>query len=349
VKVLRLRNVSKAWDAFSLRDINLDVNDGEYFVVLGPTGAGKTLLLETVAGLHHPDTGEVWLNGRNITPLPPERRNVGFVFQEYALFPHMTVRENVSFGLEMRRIPSSERTPRIEMILQLTGLEQLSNRYPETLSGGERQRTALARALVTEPDLFLLDEPLSALDVNTQEALREELRRIHERLGIATIHVTHDHVEAVVLADRIGVMSRGEIVQVGTPDEVFRKPASEFVANFVGFENMFSGFSTVEGGIADINLGEIRVKAVSDREGPVKVCIRPDDILLSKRPFKSSARNLFKGEIAEIAERGPLVKIKVAAGMDFVVLITRRSLLEMGLTVGSEAYLSFKASSVLVF
>lgn len=347
--MLRLRNVSKAWDAFSLRDINLDVNDGEYFVVLGPTGAGKTLLLETVAGLHHPDTGEVWLNGRNITPLPPERRNVGFVFQEYALFPHMTVRENVSFGLEMRRIPSSERTPRIEMILQLTGLEQLSNRYPETLSGGERQRTALARALVTEPDLFLLDEPLSALDVNTQEALREELRRIHERLGIATIHVTHDHVEAVVLADRIGVMSRGEIVQVGTPDEVFRKPASEFVANFVGFENMFSGFSTVEGGIADINLGEIRVKAVSDREGPVKVCIRPDDILLSKRPFKSSARNLFKGEIAEIAERGPLVKIKVAAGMDFVVLITRRSLLEMGLTVGSEAYLSFKASSVLVF
>jgi len=347
--MLRVEGVSKTWDAFSLKDINLNVKDGEYFVILGPTGAGKTLLLETIAGLHYPDTGDVWLNDNKITSLPPEKRGIGFVFQDYALFPHMTVWENVSFGLEARGVPLADRIPRIDRILELTGLEMLSRRYPETLSGGEQQRTALARALVTEPSLFLLDEPLSALDVNTQEALRQELKRIREELGITTIHVTHDHTEAMILADRIGVMSDGKIVQVGTPDEVFRKPVSEFVANFVGFENVFKGFSTVENGIAKIDIGEIRVEAVTDRQGPVKVCVRPEDILVSKKSFKSSARNLFKGKLVDISERGPLVKLRVAAGVNFVVLITRRSLLEMGLTAGSEVYLSFKASSVHVF
>lgn len=347
--MLRLKNVSKTWDNFSLKDINLDVENGEYFAVLGPTGAGKTLLLEIIAGLRYPDAGEIWLDNQNITTLPPEKRNMGFVFQEYALFPHMTVWENISFGLEMRGLPPSERTFHIEKILKLMGLELLSDRYPETLSGGERQRTALARALVTEPSLFLLDEPLGALDVNTKETLREELKRIHEKIGITTIHVTHDHTEAITLADRIGVMSEGRIAQVGTPDEVFRRPVSEFVANFVGFENVFKGFSTIEGGVAKIDVGEVQFEAVTNRQGWVKVCIRPEEILLSKKSFKSSARNLFKGEIVEVSERGAMAKLKVAAGVDFVVLITRRSLLEMGLKKGSEVYLSFKASSLRVF
>lgn len=347
--MLRLKNVSKTWDNFSLKDINLDVENGEYFAVLGPTGAGKTLLLEIIAGLRYPDAGEIWLDNQNITTLPPEKRNMGFVFQEYALFPHMTVWENISFGLEMRGLPPSERTSHIEKILKLMGLELLSDRYPETLSGGERQRTALARALVTEPSLFLLDEPLGALDVNTKETLREELKRIHEKIGITTIHVTHDHTEAITLADRIGVMSEGRIAQVGTPDEVFRRPVSEFVANFVGFENVFKGFSTIEGGVAKIDVGEVQFEAVTNRQGWVKVCIRPEEILLSRKSFKSSARNLFKGEIVEVSERGAMAKLKVAAGVDFVVLITRRSLLEMGLKKESEVYLSFKASSLRVF
>ncbi len=347
--MLRVEGVSKTWGAFSLKDINFEVKDGEYFVILGPTGAGKTLLLETIAGLNYPDSGDIWLNDKKITGLPPEKRNIGFVFQDYALFPHMTVWENVSFGLETRGIPLADRIPRVNRALELTGLKELSGMYPETLSGGEQQRTALARALVTEPSLFLLDEPLSALDVNTQEALRQELKRIHEKLGVTTIHVTHDHTEAMILADRIGVMSDGEIVQIGTPDEIFRKPLSEFVANFVGFENVFKGFSKIENGIAKIDIGEIRVEAVTDRQGQVKVCVRPEDILVSKKAFKSSARNLFKGKVIEISERGPLVKLRVAAGVNFVVLITRRSLLDMGLTTGSEVYLSFKTSSVHVF
>jgi molybdopterin-binding protein len=347
--MLRVEGVSKSWGAFSLKDVSLEVNDGEYFVILGPTGAGKTLLLETIAGLHQPETGEIWLNGKKISDLPPEKRNIGFVFQNYALFPHMTVWENVSFGLEARGVPFADRISRIEKALELTGLKELSERYPETLSGGEQQRTALARALVTEPPLFLLDEPLSALDFNTQEALRQELKRIHGELGITTVHVTHDHAEAMILADRIGVMNDGRIVQIGTPDEVFSKPMSEFVANFVGFENVFRGFSKIENGIAKIDINGIRVEAVTDMEGPVKVCVRPEDILISKKPFKSSARNLFKGKVVEISERGPLIKLKVAAGINFVIFITRRSFLEMAINVGSEVYLSFKASSVHVF
>ncbi len=346
--MLSVRNLSKRWAEFSLRGVNLDIEEREYFAVLGPTGAGKTLLLELIAGFHSPDRGEIWLDGREITELPPEERGVGFVYQDYSLFPHLTVEENVRFGLDLRRVPRSKAGKKVREVMRLLNISHLAKRYSSTLSGGEQQKTALARALVLGPEVLLLDEPLSAVDARARERLRGELKNIHERSGVTTIHVTHDHEEAILLGDRIGVMSGGRIVQVGGADEIFRKPKSEFVAGFVGIENIFKGRSKLKGNIFEIDLKGTKIEAATGREGDVKVCIRPDEILLSKRLIRSSGRNTLKGKITEISDRGATVKLKVDAGQEFVVMITKRSFLDMRPNVGSKVYITFKASSVHV-
>lgn len=344
--MINIKNLSKNWAEFSIQNVELDIKAKEYFAVLGPTGAGKTLLLELIAGFHSPDEGKIWLDGRDITELPPEERGVGFVYQDYSLFPHLTVEENVRFGLDLREIPRPKAGRKVRGVMRLLNISHLAKRYPSTLSGGEQQKTALARTLVLDPKVLLLDEPLSALDAPTQETLRGELKNIHGRSGVTTIHVTHDHEEAILLGDRIGVMSAGRIVQVGGADEIFRKPKSEFVASFVGMENIFKGRSKLKGDIVEIDLKGTKIEAVPGREGDVKVCIRPDEILLSKRPIRSSGRNTLKGKITEISDRGATVKLKVDAGQEFVVMITKRSFLDMRPNVGSKVYITFKASSV---
>jgi len=346
--MLSIRDLSKKWADFSLTNIDLDVKEREYFTVLGPTGAGKTLMLELIAGFHRPDKGEIWINDKNITDFPPEQRKVGFVYQDYLLFPHLNVEENVKFGLRLKKVPKLETDKKIQRTMNLLGLAHLSKRLPRTLSGGEQQKVALARALVLDPDVLLLDEPLSALDVPTQERLRGELKDLHEKSGITTIHVTHDHVEAILLGDRIGVLSDGKLIQVGEPDEIFRKPKSEFIAKFVGVENIFSGKSELKKGLARIDIGNVLIEAVTQKEGKVKVCIRPEDILLSKRPIKSSGRNMLKGKITEISDRGTIVRLKIDVGRELVVIITKRSFLDMKLRIGSGVYAAFKASSVHV-
>ncbi len=346
--MLSIRDLSKKWADFSLTNIDLDVKEREYFTVLGPTGAGKTLMLELIAGFHRPDKGEIWINDKNITDFPPEQRKVGFVYQDYLLFPHLNVEENVKFGLRLKKVPKLETDKKIQRTMNLLGLTHLSKRLPRTLSGGEQQKVALARALVLDPDVLLLDEPLSALDVPTQERLRGELKDLHEKSGITTIHVTHDHVEAILLGDRIGVLSDGKLIQVGEPDEIFRKPKSEFIAKFVGVENIFSGKSELKKGLARIDIGNVLIEAVTQKEGKVKVCIRPEDILLSKRPIKSSGRNMLKGKITEISDRGTIVRLKIDVGRELVVIITKRSFLDMKLRIGSGVYAAFKASSVHV-
>lgn len=353
---------------FHLRDINLDIADGEYFVILGPTGAGKTVLLETIAGLHRPTRGRILLAGEDVTHAPPEKLGAGFVYQDYALFPHLSVAGNIAFGLRWRGISRGDIEERVASIGHLLGIEHLLHRVPETLSGGEAQRVALARALVVEPRLLLLDEPLSALDPETREGLQRELGRIHQELGTTTIHVTHDFEEAVALGDRIAILQedhmadsrrQGRIVQVGTPEEIFRRPANEFVARFVGARNIFQGQAHhAENGYKLISLAcacgagagdGLSIAAVTQIEGPVHVSIRAEEIILSREPLRSSARNVFRGRIVDISDRGMIVYVTIRVPPVFVCMITRRSLEEMQLREGMWVFIAFKASAVHVF
>jgi len=346
-------------EGFRLCDVSLDIAAGEYFVVLGPTGTGKTVLLETIAGLHRPRQGCILLAGEDVTYAPPERRDIGFVYQDYALFPHLSVAGNIAFGLRSRGMGQSAIEEHVATISRLLGIEHLLHRMPGTLSGGEAQRVALARALVVEPRLLLLDEPLSALDPETREALQRELGRIHRELGTTTLHVTHDFEEAVALGDRIAVLREdrlddssreGRIVQVGTPEDIFRRPANEFVARFVGVRNIFRGEARpAQDGYKLISMEGLEIAAVTELEGPVHVSIRPEEIVLSREPLRSSARNAFRGRIVGIADRGTVAYVTVRVPPDFVCMITRRSLEEMGLREGIGVHIAFKASAVHVF
>lgn len=345
--MIDIRSVSKNWKNFQLKNINLNINRGEYFVILGPTGAGKTLFLETLAGFHYPDSGGISLDGMDVTFAAPEKRGVGFVYQDYMLFPHMDVFHNIAYGLKKSRADAESS---IEKIAALLGISHLLRRDVRTLSGGEQQRVALARALVIEPKILLMDEPLGALDVPTQRTIRRELKKIMKELAITTLHVTHDREEAITLADRIGVMHEGAIMQVGTPDEVFRRPVSEFVANFVGAENIFLGDATESGDTTVIKIGDIDVRSAETASGSVHAAVRPEDIIVSRESIKSSARNVFCGKVTEISDHGTVIHLGVdVRGKRFTVFVTRQSFEELGIAAGAEVFIAFKASSVHVF
>ena len=233
-----VRNVSKRFGNFTaLDDVSLEVEGGSLTALLGPSGSGKSTLLRIVSGLENPDEGEILISGRDATALTPQKRNVGFVFQHYAAFKHMTVRDNVAFGLKIRRRPRAEIRERVDELLRLVQLEAFGHRYPAQLSGGQRQRMALARALAPEPQVLLLDEPFGALDARVRAELREWLRRLHEEVHVTTVFVTHDQAEAMDVADQIAVMNRGRIEQVGTPTQLYDDPQTEFVMSFVGEAN----------------------------------------------------------------------------------------------------------------
>jgi len=349
-------------EEFHLREIDLDISPGEYFVILGPTGAGKTVLLETIAGLHRPHRGRILLDGEDVTGVPPERRGIGFVYQDYMLFPHLSVVNNIAFGVKLRGLSRQAIEERVAAVSQLLGIDHLLHRSPRTLSGGEQQRVALARALVVEPRILLLDEPLSALDPEMREGLQRELARVHAQLGTTTLHVTHDFEEAVALGERIVVVNEGRVIQVGPSDAIFRRPNSEFVARFVGVRNIFPG--TAHGGEngsqvfrLDASPGALEgadscvteIAAVTELAGPRHASIRPEDILISREPLRSSARNSFRGRIVGIVDRGTVVYVTVHVPPDFACMITRRSLEEMELREGLEVYVAFKASAVHVF
>lgn len=355
---VQVRDLWVDLDEFHLREINLDVAAGEYFVVLGPTGAGKTVLLETIAGLHQPGKGRIMLDGEDVTDVPPERRGIGFVYQDYMLFPHLNVTGNIAFGLKLRRVGREVVEERVTEMGQLLGIDHLLHRRPGTLSGGEQQRVALARALVVEPRLLLLDEPLSALDPGMREGLQRELARVHRELGTTTIHVTHDFEEAVALGDRIGIVNEGRVVQVGSPEEIFRRPDSEFVARFVGVRNIFQGrIRPGDDGYQMLCLDPstssgqrgVKIAVVTGLSGQAHGSIRPEEIVISSEPLHSSARNSFRGRIVSITDRGTLVYVTVRVPPDFTCVITRRSLEEMELREGLEVYVSFKASAVHIF
>ena len=279
----------------TLERFNLDVEQGELLSLLGPSGCGKTTTLRSVAGFIRPDSGRIVINGRDYTYLPPNQRDIGLVFQSYALFPHLTVFHNVAFGLRMRRIPKAEIFARVANALEMVGLEAFADRRPAQLSGGQQQRVALARATVIEPQVLLLDEPLSNLDAKLRVDMRQEIRRLQQQLGITTLYVTHDQVEAMSISDRVVVMNQGKIEQIGAPERIFAAPETVFVADFMGFDNHFSAAVvslrdsklTVNWGGAPIELAW-RSKVGSPRPGArAEIFFRADNASLSAGPAAS--------------------------------------------------------------
>jgi len=300
VPYLEVRNLHKRFgDFIALGDISLDVAEGEFVCFLGPSGCGKTTLLRAIAGLDAQTSGTIRQKGRDVSTLPPSQRDFGIVFQSYALFPNLTVVDNVGYGLVSRRQKRGEIARRVAELLALVGLPDSGPRYPAQLSGGQQQRVALARALATSPGLLLLDEPLSALDARVRLRLRHEIKALQRRLGVTTIMVTHDQEEALTMADRIVVMNQGAIEQVGTPQEVYRQPTTAFVADFVGAMNFLDGtFAAPD----RVQLGDVSV-ACPRQDGlasgsRVRLCIRPEDVRV--RDLSADVQNRLTVEVAEL-------------------------------------------------
>lgn len=284
---IEIQGLKKNFGDFqAVSDLSLSIEKGEFVSLLGPSGCGKTTTLQMIAGFLQPSAGKVIVGSRDVTAIPPEKRGMGVVFQSYALFPHMTVADNVGFGLEMRRVPKAQRLERIEETLALVRLDGMGSRYPAEMSGGQRQRVAIARALAIEPEVLLLDEPMSNLDAKLREEMHVELRMIQRQLGITTILVTHDQIEAMTMSDRIAVMHGGRIVQLATPYEAYEHPISRFASGFLGKTNSFDGqiVSTTETNYR-VQVGESTVtidRSFSVRSDKVQVNIRPEKIRLAQ-------------------------------------------------------------------
>jgi len=348
--MIKIEHLSKDWKEFKINDVTLEINEDEYFIFLGPSGSGKTMLLELIAGMWAPDSGKIFINDQDVTKLPPEKRGVGFVYQNYMLFPHKTVFENIAFGLNIRKVDKKEVEKQVGEMMELFGISHLAHRLPRTLSGGEQQRTALARALIIRPKVLLMDEPLSALDRVTREDLISEFKKIHEEFNITIIQVTHNFDEALQLAERIAIIKQGTVSQVGTTDEVFRRPKDEFVADFVGTENIIKGFaSDGEESLTTVDTGKILIESTEHKTGDVHLTIRPEAITVSTSRITTSARNEFKGNVTEIYDLGTIIKLTVDVGESFVVVLTRQSFEDLELNIGKEVYISFKATAVNLF
>ncbi len=344
---LELKSVRKRLGSFVLQEMDLTVKEGEYFVLLGPSGVGKTVLLEMIAGLLHPDAGKIRWRNRVITNRPPEQRGFAIMYQDYALFPHMTVFQNIVYGLRSRGAPKDELRTRVNAMADQLNILPLLDRMPETLSGGEQQRVALARALVIAPELLLLDEPLSAVDLRLRRHLRSELKRIQQDSGTTFVHVTHDVHEAIMLGHRIGAMLDGRLRQIGTPAEIFRKPTDREVAAFLGMRNIFAA-TTLGEGLCDTEGVRIHV---GERPEPYRhIWIRPEEILLSRKAFESSARNQFKCIVRGWELQDILVSVQLAIDNLYLdALITYASFEELAIKRGAELHATFKSSAVHCF
>lgn len=365
-EMVRFKDVRYRIGHFTLKDITFSIGAGEYFVILGPSGTGKTQLLRVLAGLSRIDRGEIWIDGERRDHLPPERRDVGFVFQDQVLFPHMSVFDNIAFSLRLKRMRSCEVCERVESMADMLGISDLLGRVPTHLSGGEKQRVALARAMVSNPKVLIMDEPYANLDRNLAERLTLEGRKLHDRIKQTTVHVTHNQEEAITLADRLCLMEDGCIRMIGTPDEIFRRPNSCFVADFVGTQNIYRG-AVVErvgdGAVKIVYMGkeiycdscgevvvgeDLLMGGSGEANGKVSFCVRPESTILYKAYPEHRQRNVFKGEIAEVYDRGLMFQSVVSLGRGFSVvnLTMRRNFLDMGVGKGSSVYLRIDGGSI---
>ncbi|NIM20571.1 MAG: ATP-binding cassette domain-containing protein [Candidatus Latescibacteria bacterium] len=344
---LVLESIQKRMGSFTLPNLDLEVKEGEYLVLVGPSGVGKTVLLEIIAGLLNPDSGNIFWRNRNVTSCAPERRGFGIMYQDYALFPHLTVFQNIVYGLNSRGLPRIDVKERAISAAEMVNIVPFLERLPDELSGGEKQRVALARALVVAPELLLLDEPLSAVDMHLRRRLQRELKRIQEQTGTTFVHVTHNVDEALTLGHRIGVMLDGHLRQIGPPEEIFRKPTDREVARFLGMRNIFAvrvggqGFCEANG--VKIHVGE--------RPVPYRhIWIRPEEIILSREAFESSARNQFRCVVEDWDYQDILVRVVVALeNLRLSVMITYKSFDKLGIDRGVELMATFKSSAVHCF
>ncbi|BBT14565.1 ABC transporter ATP-binding protein [Metapseudomonas otitidis] len=325
--LVSFRGVQKSYDGESLivKDLNLDIRKGEFLTLLGPSGSGKTTSLMMLAGFETPTNGEILLAGRSINNVPPHKRDIGMVFQNYALFPHMTVAENLAFPLTVRGMNKTDISERVKRALSMVQLDSFRNRYPAQLSGGQQQRVALARALVFEPQLVLMDEPLGALDKQLREHMQMEIKHIHQRLGVTVVYVTHDQGEALTMSDRVAVFHQGEIQQIAPPRELYEFPCNTFVANFIGENNRINGQLLSRDGdqcVVVLPRGE-KVQALAVKVGqpgePVTLSVRPERVRLNSA--SESCANRFSGRVEEFIYLGDHVRIRleVCGHSDFFV------------------------------
>jgi len=354
--LVRFEGVAKHFAGVTAVDaVSLDIYQGEFFALLGPSGCGKTTLLRMLAGFETPDAGRILLDGTDITGVPPHRRPVNMMFQSYALFPHLTVVGNIAFGLKQDGLPRAEMDARIAEMLALTRLEGLETRKPHQLSGGQRQRVALARALVKHPRVLLLDEPLAALDKKLRGETQFELMRLKQRLGLTFVIVTHDQEEAMTVANRIGVMNKGRLIQVATPSEIYEQPNSRWVADFIGDVNLLEGHvvetSANATTIATTSVGTLRAAACDAKAGDaVAVALRPEKIRIG-RDAPPDGANRAEGEVWEIGYLGDFSIYKVRLADGFVIEaaaanVTR--IVERGITIGDRVWLSWAADAGVV-
>ena len=353
---LQIRTLTKKFGDFeALKDVGLNVNQGELVCLLGPSGCGKTTVLRCIAGLESPTSGKIVQNGVDITPLPPDQRDFGIVFQSYALFPNLTVDENLAFGLRNRKMSRTAISERIGELTQTVGLEGHGDKYPGQLSGGQQQRVALARALAPSPSLLLLDEPLSALDAKVRQHLRREILDLQRKIGITTILVTHDQEEALTMGDRIVVMDHGVIAQIGTPQEIYERPDSPFVADFIGEMNFLQGRLR---GDNLVGLGRLEFSCEHSvgslaNEDQVFLCIRPEDIVLLNNSGVISKPNSAKVTVRDTEFLGSVYRVRMAfdseSDTEFVAQLSPSQTRSLVLRTGTQIQAQFPIDRVRVY
>ncbi len=347
--MIEIRDLEVSVGDFRIQVDKLRIERGDYLIIVGPTGAGKTILLETIAGFHRVKRGKIILNGRDITYLSPQERGVSMVYQDYMLFPHMTVEENIGYPLKIRKM---EWRRRVKELAEDLGIKHLLRRYPKTLSGGEKQRVALARAVIIEPELLLLDEPFSALDPNMRDSARKIVKDFIENLGISTIHVTHDFSDAWIMGNKMGVMRNGKIVRFGLIDEVFSSPQDDFVARFLGATNILRGIATSrKDGLLEVDVKNVKIYTTDNADvgEEVLLSIRPENIVLSYTTPETSQRNVLPAEIEDIHMEGHIAWLILKIdGIEMKAMLTPNAVESMNLEKGKMVYASFKAAATKI-
>ncbi|MCR5576954.1 MAG: ABC transporter ATP-binding protein [Oscillospiraceae bacterium] len=334
--------VKKYSDFTALKGVSLDIKEGEFFTLLGPSGCGKTTLLRMIAGFNSIEGGEFYFGDRLINAVPAHKRDIGMVFQNYAIFPHLTVEENVAYGLKARKVPRAEIEPRVKEALELVQIAHLAKRKPSELSGGQQQRVALARAFVIEPSVLLMDEPLSNLDAKLRVQMRTVIKKLQRKLGITTIYVTHDQEEALAISDRIAVMRDGYIMQIGTPTEIYAKPQNPFVAGFIGVSN-FLDCTVDKGGTVDVN-GELQitVPVKKDYVGPAKLSARPEQLFFAESGLPGEIMfSTFLGDFIEY-------EVKLSNGRSLIVNEYTKDTTKVH-EAGEKVFLNFDPTRISVY